>query len=265
MARIDCSGLAAEGLATPALAATPQLREACERFVKDGYVVLDHVVDAAKMQSLLVEFRRRHMVGEDAVRANEFLEVSGRRYMLAVELSGAFADRSIYANPVVLALGHKLLGPDMILEAFGAIVSCPEAEAQVAHADAPELFSPEISPILPPYAMTCALPLVELNEVSGAPALWPRSHRARPGDALGEPERPVVPVGACVIWDFRLEHRGSENRSRQARPLLYATYTKRWFRDPVNFTKGLRQRLAFDPAAIDREDDELQRLLAHAM
>jgi ectoine hydroxylase-related dioxygenase (phytanoyl-CoA dioxygenase family) len=265
MARIDCHGLATEGLTTQQLASAPQVREAGESFVKDGYVILDRLIDEAKMNALLAEFRRRYMVGEDAVRASEFLEVSARRYMLGVELSGGFADRSIYANPVVLALGHKLLGQDMILEAFGAIVSCPRAEAQVAHADAPELFSPEISPILPPYAMTCALPLVDLNEVSGAPAVWPRSHRARPGEARGEPEWPVVPVGSCVIWDFRLEHRGSENRSQRARPMLYATYTRRWFRDPVNFTKGLRRRLAFDPATIDREDDDLQRLLSHAM
>ena len=33
--------------------------------------------------------------------------------------------------------------------------------------------------------------------------------------------------------------------------MVYATYARRWYQDPVNFIKAAQQRLVFDPAFVE--------------
>ena len=48
--------------------------------------------------------------------------------------------------------------------------------------------------------------------------------------------RPRLRPGDGVVYDARLLHRGLANRSRgTARPLLYASFTRGWFRDAQNW------------------------------
>ena len=46
---------------------------------------------------------------------------------------------------------------------------------------------------------------------------------------------PVVREGSCILWDFRLMHGGTPNRSALPRPLLYLTYCRPWFMEYMNF------------------------------
>ncbi|MDP1964381.1 MAG: phytanoyl-CoA dioxygenase family protein, partial [Reyranella sp.] len=97
----------------------------------------------------------------------------------------------------------------------------------------------------------------------GTTALFPRSHRWKGFDDKTSPQAPVVPIGSCIIWDFRRYHRGLPNRSDQPRPLLYATYARRWYQDPHNFSKATQRRLSFDPVFFERLSDDRRRLFSH--
>jgi ectoine hydroxylase-related dioxygenase (phytanoyl-CoA dioxygenase family) len=42
---------------------------------------------------------------------------------------------------------------------------------------------------------------------------------------------PVLGMGDVVLFDFQITHRGGPNTSKDLRSMLYATYSRKWFRD----------------------------------
>jgi ectoine hydroxylase-related dioxygenase (phytanoyl-CoA dioxygenase family) len=116
--------------------------------------------------------------------------------------------------------------------------------------------------LLPIIAVTVAIPLLEMNEIHGTTALWPRSHRDEKFDSTEIGEEPIVREGSCAIWDYRLQHGGTPNRSAAPRPLLYMTYCRPWFIDHKNYQQQtpVRARKGF---LADLPED-LRRLLVRA-
>ncbi len=257
MTRIDC-----RDLSTAALPESEEIAAAYDCFTKQGYAILDHVVAEDKIEKLNVEFDARYAQYLQDREAEDSLEVGKRRFMVPVRLDGGFGDPAVFANPFVTALVRKILGADAILEAFGAINSLSGSEAQHVHRDGPPLFNADISLLLPAHALTFALPLVEMNIFRGTTAIWPGSHRWKASDESIPPECPKIPVGSCLLWDFRLFHSGTPNRSERHRPMIYATYARRWYQDPVNFVKDTQPRLLFDSDFIDGVPAESRSLLA---
>ena len=257
MNRFDFSGVPIEGLAT-----SPQIQAASDWFTRYGYVILDNVESPEKIRSLREEFFENY---KDQIRdqeAADSLEVGARRFMIPLRFSGGLGAPGVFANPYALALIRSVLDEAAIVDAFGAILSLNGAEQQHIHHDGPILFNSEISRLLPAYALTYALPLVDMNDLSGTTAIWPGSHRR--GNYEGqEPLHPEVPAGSCMLWDYRTYHSGTANRSDHVRPMVYATYARRWYQDPVNFRKETLPRLVFEPGFIRGLPDDLRPLFAH--
>lgn len=257
MIRIDFSGVPTEGLAQ-----SKEIEAACNGFTREGYVVLDNIVPADTIRALHAEFLDRYREQIQDKETADSLEVGGRRFMIPLHFSGGLGAEQVFANPYVIALVRMVLDEDAIIDAFGAILSLSGAEKQHIHHDGPILFNSEISRLLPAYALTFALPLVEMNDMSGTTALWPGSHRR--GDHEGaEPDQPTIPLGSAVMWDYRTYHSGMANRSDQVRPMVYATYARRWYQDPVNFRKETLQRLVFEPGFLGSVPENLRSLFAH--
>ncbi|TAJ88713.1 MAG: hypothetical protein EPO10_25655 [Reyranella sp.] len=257
MIRIDFSGVPTEGLSQ-----SKEIEAAFDGFTREGYVILDNIVPQDTVRALHEEFLERY---KDQIRDKETadsLEVGARRFMIPLQFSGGLGAAQVFANPYVIALVRMILDDEAIIEAFGAILSLSGAEKQHIHHDGPILFNSEISRLLPAYAMTFALPLIEMNETTGTTALWPGSHR-RGGHEGAEPEQPTIPPGSGVMWDFRTYHSGMANRSDQVRPMVYATYARRWYQDPVNFRKETLQRLVFEPGFLGGMPEDLRKLFAH--
>lgn len=257
MNRINFAGVPTEGLAQ-----SKEIAEAFQTFTRQGYVVLDNIMPEETIRSLHAEFFERY---EDQIKDQETaesLEVGGQRFMIPLHLSGGLGAPQVFANPYVIALIHMILGIDAIIDAFGAFLSLSGAEDQHIHHDGPILFNSEISRLLPSYALTFGLPLVEMNDLSGTTAMWPGSHRTG-SHKDAEPVRPRVPLGSCMLWDFRTYHSGMANRSNQLRPMVYATYARCWYQDPVNFRKETLQRLIFEPGFLGALPDETRSLFRH--
>lgn len=258
MIRINCLGVPTDGLEQSA-----EVQAAFDCFTRHGYALLDNIIPRDRIQSLEAEFLERYRDYLQDREADDSLEVGKRRFMMPLHFSGDLGDLPIFANPYVIAVVRRILGTDAILEAFGAILSLCGSEAQYVHRDGPNLFESEISVMLPAHALTFALPLVEMNEETGTTALWPGSHRRTAHDPDLTPERPVVPPGSCLMWDFRLYHGGTANKSARHRPMVYCTYARRWYQDPVNFSKATQRRLVFEPGFLESVPDGLRPLFAH--
>ncbi len=260
MIRIDCRGVAPDDAA-----ASEPMRAAIDCFVRHGYAILDHAIAEGKVRALGEEFDRHYRPRLRDEETTESKKVGDARYMIPLRLTHGFADTDVFANPYVVAVVRAVLEEKAIIEAYGAVVSLPGARAQPPHHDAPHLFGPEISALLPAHALTMALPLVEMNDVNGTTMLVPGSHRWRGKDEDGEGIAPTVPLGSCMMWDFRLVHSGTANRSTSARPMVYCTYARPWYRDPVNFRRKPMRRVDFDVGFLETLPEDTQRLLDHAV
>ena len=162
-------------------------------------------------------------------------KVGNRRFQTPVSISGPFNNAQLYANPLALPILRAVLGDELILGCFGAVTSLPGATEQHIHRDGPPLFNKVVNRIVPTHAVNLFVPLVEFNESTGTTRLYPGTHT----DTDTPPEKaafidPVVPVGSCLLMDYRLYHQGRPNNSDLIRPLLYAVYQQPWFKDYKN-------------------------------
>jgi Phytanoyl-CoA dioxygenase (PhyH) len=259
MIRIDC-----RGLPTDSLSGSQPIRDAIDCFVKHGYAILDNVMPEEKIRALNLEFLQSYAHLLHNKETDDSKAVGPSRYMMPLRFTGGFGDPQIFANPYVLAVVREVLEEAAILEAYGAIVSLAGATAQPPHTDGPHLFGARIAAMLPAHALTMALPLVEMNEHRGTTSFWPGSHRWLVRNEQAEQIQPTIPVGSCMLWDFRLFHRGTENVSTGTRPMAYCTYSKSWYRDPVNFyNKRTMKRLMFDKGFLETLPEDARTLLSH--
>jgi hypothetical protein len=258
MIRIDCRGLSHADLSQ----AEP-VQRAYQCLLSNGYAILDHVLTEDKARELRADLMSRSTRYLENRELEDTLKVGEGRHMVPIDLAGAFRDPVVYANPVLVAVAREALGPDAILESFGAVISSAGAKRQHVHRDGPLLFDAAISPLLPAHALTFALPLVDMNDEHGTTALLPGSHRWQDYDQDGAVEAPAIPVGSCVLWDFRLYHGGTANRSDVARPMLYGTFARPWFQDVANFPKEEQRHLAFDGSFLESVPEDRRSLFSH--
>lgn len=259
MTRLDCRDIANADAGTWRELARP----AWDSLNKQGYAVLDHVLPAEKVGALHEEFNGRYARYLQDTEHEESLKVGHRRYRVPVEFAGGFADHRVYANAAVLAVIREALGEDAIIEAFGAVISLGHAEAQHVHRDSPLLFDAAIAPLLPCHAVTLALPLIDMDGVQGTTALWPGSHRWKARSEQAAPEILAIPAGSCLLWDYRLYHGGTPNRSTRPRPMLYATYARPWYRDAGGFTRPGLVRLQLDASFLRDLPPDRRKLFSH--
>ena len=71
---------------------------------------------------------------------------------------------------------------------------------------------------------------------------------------------PVVPLGSCLLNDYRVSHRGMANRSDVVRPILTIIYNRPWFRDFKNYSKQPPLRCSL--RAYQAMEEDHQRFFA---
>lgn len=141
-----------------------------------------------------------------------------------------------YPEPV-RALVAQVLGGDY-RDSVGALPSNAKSAPGGWHRDIYSLFeNEEIDVSLPPFYMTMLVPLVELSAENGATEFILGSHRMTLAQARAKTgQRPATLLAAAkprslILFDGRIIHRGGPNTTQEARPVLYLTYTKRWYND----------------------------------
>jgi Phytanoyl-CoA dioxygenase (PhyH) len=225
-------------------AASELSRETIERasrsFRLDGALIIEDIVNAALISEARRVFGEAYSHYLDGSLHEDVARVGERRLMIALALEPPFDDPELFANPYLLSILSSELDKGFVIGAFGLVCSLPSAPTQHSHCDGGILFpSSGFDRLLPAAAVTVGIPLVGMNEFHGTTAFWLGSHR---DDArvIKEPGvTPAVREGSCMLWDFRLFHGGTPNRSNVPRPLLYLTYCRPWFVDHLNFnTKG---------------------------
>jgi hypothetical protein len=218
---------------------TETVEYASRRFRVDGALIFEDIVATALIAEARRAFDQAYSHYLDGCRHDDALRVGDRRLIITINLEPPFDTPQLFANPYLLPILDAALDDGFVLGALGIVCSLASAPAQHRHADGGFLFPRSgIDRLLPASAITVGIPLLEMNDVHGTTALWLGSHR----DASRVPNedgiKPVVREGSCMLWDFRLSHGGTPNRSVVPRPLLYLTYCRPWFLDHLNYGRS---------------------------
>ena len=139
---------------------------------------------------------------------------------------------------------REILGADAKLLYTGQVVACgcdamdadDEAD-QEWHMDGGHL---DEERYLPCHCLTVFVPLVDLCADNGATEFSLGSHLHECED-LGERVLECS-AGSAIFFDYRTLHRGTANRTTADRPVLYFTYARSWFEDPVNYRHANQHR-----------------------
>jgi hypothetical protein len=168
---------------------------------------------------------------------NRFLSVGGSRCDITLRMTGAFGRPDVFANDRLLKFLAPLLGKDIQLSNFTAVVSHPGAPRQHVHRDQGHLF-PEfvVGPDLPVYAVNAAVPLIDVDLRTGPTGVWLGSHRWAEDSAAQIETMTITSLqrGDCMLLDYRTLHAGMPNASGQIRPIIYMVYARPWFFDNAN-------------------------------
>ena len=150
-----------------------------------------------------------------------------------------------------------LHGNAIVIDTLSAVVSLPGCPISHWHADLDDPRDAAWALVgdealhAPPPGLVAVVPLVNLSRANGPTEFVLGSHVrlrlggeedwwARMTERRHPSTRPLeaaltANVGAAILFDLRIRHRGGPNRSPEARPIMYVGYTMRWFRDAVNF------------------------------
>lgn len=176
---------------------------------------------------------------EEEMTLREGTLVSHRRYLVPIPFKPPFNDPQLYANPLLMPLVKEILGSHFILSTLGSVTALPGSTDQHLHADYFPLFEENTaaSSAIPAFAITCAVPLIDIDLLNGPTKIWSGSHRTYPIEQhMDSYAKHLVSgsLGSCYFWDYRTFHAGGSNHSDHIRSLLYMGYTRRWFRDFSN-------------------------------
>ena len=141
------------------------------------------------------------------------------RHQMYLPFEPPFSDPALWANPTVLEVVERVLGPGFECTYYGS-------DHQPVHQDGGPLF-PEWDSRPPMYCVALNVPLVDVDEQNG-PLEWFAGHD-RPGPEA-EPQRFTAPAGTVLLRDTRVWHRGSPNVGHGPRPMLSLLYTRDWYR-----------------------------------
>lgn len=148
---------------------------------------------------------------------------------------GAVAAEEIVANAFAVQIMQAAMG-DIRCSFVHTNTACPGSGYQPIHRDTPTLFGINNAPTPMVHAVV-NIPLIPFTIENGATEVWPGTHwivdeRDDDGSQLEErarffpSQRTVLPVGAIVVRDLRMWHRGVPNPGTELRTMMAIVYQR---------------------------------------
>ena len=212
------------------------LAEFTNDFRRDGFVVLrQHFARAAltDWRAAFTPLLERH-VATQADTANR----GSQRFYVTLPFVAPFDDPAVYADPDILQLCSRIVGPDLTMVQLATDTPLLGSEVQAVHRDALPLF-PELQSETPPYQLAINFPLVDVTRENGPTEIAAGTQnvpkqtgleRLARGEVALEPV--LMDVGDVMVRDVRGLHRGTPNLTAQPRPMVVIGYSRAWLARP---------------------------------
>jgi ectoine hydroxylase-related dioxygenase (phytanoyl-CoA dioxygenase family) len=156
--------------------------------------------------------------------------------------TGFFNTDSVMKNKKIERLVSKLL-VDNFTNYAGVVLSTPGSKNQYWHRDTDTLSNNSTDGkclmAVDDFYFTCLIPITEdVTLENGATEFRVQSHRKTSEEFDGlSLERKCCPLGSALLFNGKIHHRGTENKSARDRPCIYSVYHKKWYND--NFRRGV--------------------------
>jgi len=155
---------------------------------------------------------------------------------------GFLAHPNVRNNPVI----SKIL-KEILVSAYntyqGVILSAPNSGTQYWHRDTDTLQNRgtcgKQMVQLDDFYFTVVMPcLVDVTMENGPTQFYAGSHR-QSADEYDENslEYACAPLGSAILWNGKINHRGTSNQSSTDRPMIYQVWHKMWYND--NYRAGV--------------------------
>jgi ectoine hydroxylase-related dioxygenase (phytanoyl-CoA dioxygenase family) len=237
--------------------ANSELANALARFDRDGFVVLEHVIEpelVGELREALVKTERDlGITGRDT-------DFEGRQTIRIYNLlAHGEAYWGVPTHRAVLPFAEAVLDAELQLSSLSAITLCPGQGAQPLHAD--DQLIPVPKPHQP-FTLNCIWAISDFNEENGATRLVPGSHRAGAMpqyDAEQDSIAAEMTAGSVIFCHGSLWHGGGTNRSDARRFAISNYYCAGFIRQQEN------QQLGIPPETTRRFPRRLQELCGYSV
>ena len=222
------------------------IAEARNRFAEQGFVVLEHVLDAGELAQAQL-----------ALDSLGLPHHGDHRPILGTD--PLFLD--LMAHPVVFPWVLALMGANVQVASACITTIPPDATPMVWHEDGPRPWSyPDVNGVRPLNLLRAGFFMEDLRgENRGNLAVLPGSHRQPPPtrarqealDGAEEVQTLQVPAGGVVLFHNALWHATRPNHMDVNRRVIYYAYTPSWHRtvDYVSPPQHLLNQIATMPPA----------------
>ncbi|MDR6522115.1 phytanoyl-CoA dioxygenase family protein [Variovorax gossypii] len=206
-----------------------QLQADWEKLQRDGYVILERVLDGQQLLSIKADIvPRLSLTGRNNFEGH-------RTQRLYAVLEKTRATDPLVEHPRILALLDRLFLPNYLLSQLQIINILPGESAQMMHFD--DAFYKVKRPRLALGAAT-VWALDDFTGTNGATQLIPGSHLwddDRVPTADDVVVNAVMPAGSVILFLGTLWHGGGANRSDASRLAATAQYCEPWLRTQENY------------------------------
>ncbi len=223
------------------------LAKGIDIFLKEGALWINSVIPLDLLNLANKEIKQYIENIEQRNEDKLNLKVGDRRYMEPINIKHPFNDNRLFCPNKVLQILINILGRDLVINSYTAVISLPGAKIQHIHSDGSHLFKTKSNVPLPPHAITLAIPLIKLDKNCGSTAIWVKSHLEGMKVVVDSNAKKTLPahlplpnLGDIYMFDYRVKHAGMANKSDYARPILYIVFSKPWWIDPSNFSANYK-------------------------
>jgi ectoine hydroxylase-related dioxygenase (phytanoyl-CoA dioxygenase family) len=209
---------------------------------RDGYVVLEGVIEADLVGALLEVIDRVMIDADIPFGTNAFLGFRTRRIFNLLARDPLFA--RVPVHPAVLPVVEQVLDAQCLLSSLTAIEMQPGQDAQPLHADDGSIALPRPHPTVVCVALWA---LTDFDRANGATRLVPGSHRRERRPAKGEQEEHVeaeMPAGSVLLYDGSLWHGGGTNATDDRRVGIVVNHCAGFLRQEENQLLAVPRDLA---------------------
>ena len=220
------------------LLSTDRLYSMCRVLRDTGFVVIENAIDP----HLVKQVKAEHDTALDGYLASRggvaglANKTFGTNHVgFFPPIVGAVAAEEIVANPFAVQIMRSAMA-DIRCSFIHTNTACPSSGYQPIHRDTPTLFGIHNAPTPIVHAVV-NIPLIPFTLENGATEVWPGTHwivdeRSEDGAELEEracffpSQRTVLPVGALVVRDLRMWHRGVPNPGTELRTMMAIVYQR---------------------------------------
>ena len=213
-----------------------------ERINKDGYTILERVIESELVSEVVTELDRIER-DQGIVPAKNLFEGSRTVRIYNLLVHGKVFER-IPAHGKVLPLVERVLDPGCLISSLSSIAIQAEETPQPIHAD--DQLVPVPKPHVP-FVCNTMWAFTDFTEANGATRLVPGSHLADhdPNPLAAHETIPAeMPQGSVLVYHGSLWHGGGANRSGERRVGVAMNYCAGFVRQQENQQLGIPREIA---------------------